>query len=122
IVGYTRFGSALHPSAAYSLHVAVDGIGTMRDPFIYKSGDDYYHKTFTTNTGRNRWGDFTMAQVDPSDDKTLWVLQEYAKTRTGTSDGTTGSNSSKWSTWYASVTTYSITSSAGANGTISPNG
>src|SRR5439155_7743047 len=84
-----------------------------------------YHKTFSTATGRNRWGDFSSAQVDPSDDQTLWTLQEYAKTRTGTDDGNTGSNSSKWSTWWAAVgpnVTYTITASAGPNGGISPSG
>src|SRR5206468_7455615 len=46
IVGYSRYGSSLHPSAAYSLHLASDGLGTMRDPLSYKVGEDYYHKTF----------------------------------------------------------------------------
>src|SRR5207249_10118435 len=76
-------------------------------------------------SGRNRWGDFSTAQVDPSDDQTLWVLQEYAKTRTSTDDGTTGTNGSKWSTWWAAVqnvNTFTITASAGAGGTISPSG
>jgi hypothetical protein len=105
IVGYSRFGAALHPSAAYSVHFAADGLGTIRDPLTYKAGDDYYHKTFTTTTDRNRWGDFSTAQVDPSDDRTLWTLQEYARTRTGTDDGNTLSNSSRWSSWWAAVTT-----------------
>src|SRR5262249_45356428 len=51
----------------------------------------------------NRWGDFTTTQVDPCDDQSLWTLQEYAKTRTSTDDGTTGSNGSKWGTWWAEV-------------------
>jgi hypothetical protein len=123
IVGYSQFSSAQHPSAGYSLRMAGDGAGTIRDPFIYKVGDDYYHKTFSTTTGRNRWGDFSTAQVDPSDDRSLWTLQEYAKTRPGTDDGNTGSNSSRWSSWWAGVkTAYTITASAGPNGSISPAG
>jgi len=103
IVGYSQFSSAQHPSAGYSMHLAGDAAGTLRDPLIYKTGEDYYHKDF--GSGRNRWGDFSQAQVDPSDDRTLWVLDEYAKARTGTNDGTTGANSSRWSTWWASVGT-----------------
>jgi len=103
LIGYSQFSSAQHPSAGYSMHLAGDAAGTLRDPLIYKSGDDYYHKTFSTTTGRNRWGDFSQAQVDPSDDQTLWTLQEYAKARPGTDDGNTGSNSSRWSTWWAAV-------------------
>jgi hypothetical protein len=123
IVGYSQFSSAQHPSAGYSYHNHVDALGTMRDPLVYKAGEDYYHKDF--GSGRNRWGDFTTAQVDPSDDQTLWVLQEYAKTRTGTDDGATGSNSSKWSNYWAAVSaapTFAITASAGAGGSISPSG
>jgi hypothetical protein len=71
----------------------------MRDPFIYKTGEDYYHKTFSGT--RNRWGDYSKAQVDPSNDLDLWTVQEYAKARVGTDDGNTGSNSSRWGTWWA---------------------
>ncbi len=101
IIGYSQFSSAQHPSAGYSMHLNADGAGTLRDPLIYKAGEDYYHKDF--GSGRNRWGDFSQAQVDPTDDRTLWVVQEYAKNRVGTNDGTTGANSSRWSTWWASV-------------------
>jgi hypothetical protein len=103
ILGFTQFSSAQHPSAGYAMRLGPDAPGTIRDAFIYHAGEDYYHKTFTTATGRNRWGDFTTCQVDPCDDQTLWTLQEYAKTRTGTDDGNTGSNSSKWSSWWAAV-------------------
>jgi hypothetical protein len=101
IVGYSQFSSAQHPSAGYSVHLTADAAGTIRDPQIYKTGEDYYHKDF--GGGRNRWGDFSQAQVDPSDDQSLWVIDEYAKNRTGTNDGTTGANSSRWSTYWAKV-------------------
>jgi hypothetical protein len=103
IVGYSQFSSAQHPSAGYSVHQAGDAAGSTRDPLIYKQGEDYYHKTFSTNTGRNRWGDFSQAQVDPSDDQSLWVVDEYAKNRPGVSDTTSGANSSRWSTYWAKV-------------------
>ncbi|MGE5179757.1 MAG: Calx-beta domain-containing protein [Bacteroidota bacterium] len=103
LIGYSQFSSAQHPSSGYSMHLAGDAAGSVRDPFIYKPGEDYYHKTFSTTTGRNRWGDFSAAQVDPTDDQTLWTLQEYGKTRPGTNDGNTGANSSRWSTYWVSV-------------------
>jgi hypothetical protein len=101
IVGYTQFSSAQHPSAGYSYRDHADAPGTIRDALIYKPGEDYYHKDF--GGGRNRWGDFSQASVDPSDDRSLWVLQEYAKTRVNTDDGVTGGNGSRWSTWWANV-------------------
>jgi hypothetical protein len=101
MIGYSQFSSAQHPASGYSMHLAADAAGTVRDPLIYKAGEDYYHKDF--GSGRNRWGDFSQAQVDPSDDRTLWTVQEYAKTRVNTNDGTTGANGSRWSTYWASV-------------------
>ena len=101
MIGYSQFSSAQHPAAGYSMHLDGDAAGSVRDPVVYKAGDDYYHKDF--GAGRNRWGDFSAAQVDPSDDRSLWTLQEYAKARVNTNDGTTGSNGSRWSTWWANV-------------------
>lgn len=103
LVGFTQFSSAQHPGTGYAVHMAADGAGTLRDPLITHAGEDYYHKTFSTTTGRNRWGDFSTAQVDPVDDATLWAVDEYAKARVSTDDGNTGSNGSRWSTWWAAV-------------------
>jgi hypothetical protein len=100
IVGFTEFSSAQFPSAGYTFRSRVPA-APMGDPFIYKAGEDYYHKTFGGT--RNRWGDYSAAQVDPSDDAALWTLQEYAMLRVGTDDGDTGSNSSRWSTWWAKL-------------------
>ena len=33
IVGYSQFSSAQHPSAGYSVHLASDGAGTIRETF-----------------------------------------------------------------------------------------
>ena len=92
ILGFSQFSSSQFPSAGYTYRFHSDAPGLMRDPLIYKAGEDYYHKTFSTATGRNRWGDYSTAQVDPSDDQSLWTIQEYAQARVGTDDGNTGSN------------------------------
>lgn len=125
LVGFTQFSSAAYASAGWAYHDHNDPAGTMRDPVVVKAGEDYYHKTFSTATGRNRWGDYSTVQVDPSDDLSFWSLQEYAKARTGTDDGNTGSNSSRWSSWWAKMSPgnyFNITASANAGGSISPNG
>jgi hypothetical protein len=125
LVGFTRFSSASYPSAAWAYRDHNDPPGTMRDPVIVKAGEDYYHKTFSTATGRNRWGDYSTVQVDPSDDLSFWSLQQYAKARTGTDDGNTGSNSSRWSSWWAKLSPgsyFTITATAGTGGSITPSG
>ncbi len=102
VLGFSRFSSADHPSAGYAVHRASDGSGSLRDAYVFHAGEDYYHKTFTTAAGRNRWGDFSTAAVDP-DDVGLWTVQEYAKARVGTDDGNGGANGSRWSTWWAGI-------------------
>jgi hypothetical protein len=101
LVCFGQFSSARFPSAGYALRFAADAAGTLRQPVVVKSGEDYYHKDF--GSGRNRWGDYAKAQVDPTDDASLWMVAEYAKARVGTDDGTSGSNSSRWGTWWARV-------------------
>ena len=101
IVCFSEYSSAEYPSAGYAMRFAADAAGTLREPVLAQPGEDYYHKDF--GSGRNRWGDYAKAQVDPSDDKSLWLVAQYAKARTGTDDGSTGSNSSRWGTWWARI-------------------
>lgn len=100
LVGFSQFASNQYGAAGYAIHLAADPAGSLRDPLIYKAGEDYYHKDF--GSGRNRWGDYAKAQVDPADDRSLWMIAEYAKVRAGTDDGS-GNNSSRWGTWIANV-------------------
>lgn len=117
LLGFSQFSSSQYAASGYTVHGRADGAGVMNDPVIFKAGEDYYHKTFSGT--RNRWGDYSKAQVDPSDDTSLWVLQEYAKARTGTDDGNTGSNSSRWATWWAALspTLPAETAPGGTSGT-----
>lgn len=100
IVAFTQHTATGFASSGYAVHLSTDGAGVMNSPFIYLTGLDYYHKDF--GSGRNRWGDYARAQLDPSNND-LWVITEYAKARTGTDDGGTGSNSSRWGTEWARV-------------------
>ena len=99
VLAMSRFSSNTYPSAAYAFRAGTDVAGTFRDPYVYKAGDDYYNKDF--GSGRNRWGDYVRALQDPNDPKAFWIVSQYAKARVGTDDGTTGSNSSRWGTWWA---------------------
>ena len=102
VVGFSQFSSAQHPSAAYAFHDHNDPAGTIREPVVYQPGKDYYHKTL--GTGRDRWGDYSKAQVDPNK-LDFWVFQEYAESRSGEDDtDTIYGNSSRWGTAWAKVT------------------
>lgn len=100
LLGYSQFASNQFASAGYSFRATTDAAGTMRDPVIYKAGEDYYSKAFSGT--QNRWGDYSHAAVDPVNDRDLWTIQEYAGTRT-TPDANTTTNNSRWGTWWAKV-------------------
>jgi hypothetical protein len=100
LLGFTEFESDDYADAGYALRLGGDAAGTMRDPVIYKEGEDYYQKTFSGT--RNRWGDYSHAVVDPVNDRDLWTIQEYPMLRVGATG--TGSNDSRWGTWWAKIT------------------
>ena len=100
LMGFSEFESDDYADAGYVFRLGTDAAGTMRDPIIYKEGEDYYEKTFSGT--RNRWGDYSHTLIDPVNDRDLWTVQEYAQPRVGTTG--TGSNDSRWGTWWAKVT------------------
>ncbi len=101
LLGYSEFESDDFADAGYSFRLGTDPAGTMRDPVIYKEGEDYYSKAFSGPS--NRWGDYSHSVVDPVNDRDMWTIQEYAGTRTVPNANTT-TNNSRWGTWWAKVT------------------
>lgn len=99
LLGFSEFESDDYVDAGYAFRASTDPAGTMRDPVIYKEGEDYYQKTFGGT--RNRWGDYSHTLVDPVNDRDMWTLQEYAMLRVGTTGQ--GTNDSRWGTWWAKV-------------------
>ncbi len=99
LFGFSEFESDDYADAGYTFRTAADPAGTMRDPVIYKEGEDYYQKTFSSN--RNRWGDYSHSVVDPINDRDMWTVQEYSRLRVGTTG--LGTNDSRWGTWWAKV-------------------
>jgi hypothetical protein len=100
LMGFSELESDDYVDAGYTFRLGTDAAGTMRDPAIYKEGEDYYSKTFSGT--RNRWGDYSHTLIDPVNDRDLWTVQEYAQPRVGTTGQ--GSNDSRWGTWWAKVT------------------
>ena len=100
MVGFSEFESDDFADAGYAVRLGTDAAGTMRDPVIYKEGEDYYSKDFSS--GRNRFGDYSATRPDPVNDRDIWTVQEYAGTRTVPNNLST-TNNSRWGTWWAKV-------------------
>lgn len=88
-IGYCTFYTNNYPSAAYTYR---RGLAGGFNSAVYRGGEDWYEYTFG---GRNRWGDYTATYTDPEDNKAIWIISQYARTRSG--------GVSYWGTWWKKI-------------------
>ena len=98
LLGFSRFGSNQYASADYAYRSCSDAPNTFRDEVAYKPGDGAYFKTYGGTV--NRWGDYSGTWVDPTDDSSLWTIQEYAELFTGSKSS---KNPGTWGTWWGTL-------------------
>ncbi|RMH92809.1 MAG: lamin tail domain-containing protein, partial [Calditrichaeota bacterium] len=92
-IGFSASAATIHPGAYYTGRLSTDPSGTVQSSGTLAAGVDYYIRTF--GSGRNRWGDYTATVIDPTDENTFWVFNEYAITR---GNPTTGGEDGQWGT------------------------
>ena len=81
-IGFSASAPTIFPGAYYTGRVAGDPAGTVQPSGVLRTGLDFYVRTFgTPGVDRNRWGDYSGTVVDPIDDLTFWVCNEYAITQ-----------------------------------------
>jgi len=97
IIGFAASAPTIYPGAYYVGRYSTTPAGTVLATQIFKPGLDYYIRTF--GTGRNRWGDYSGSSVDPSDDQTFYIFNEYALTRGTPISGEEG----RWGTAFGVV-------------------
>lgn len=88
MVTYSRSSANEFPGAFLSGRKKTDPAG-LSGSVPMKVGAGNYVVTFSGT--RNRWGDYSGAAVDPSDQTTMWAHTEYASARNA------------WSTWITSA-------------------
>lgn len=69
-LGYSRSSTSLNPSIYYTTRLASDAPGTFGSEELMFAGAG-------SQTGSNRWGDYSALSVDPADDCTFWFTSEY---------------------------------------------
>jgi hypothetical protein len=76
-MGYTKSSLELYPSIYFTGRRAEDPPGemTFQEIELYKGLN--YVNNYGSNSGRNRWGDYTSMLVDPADDSTFWYTSMY---------------------------------------------
>jgi hypothetical protein len=78
-IGFAASGDSIFPGAYFTGRQTIDPPGMVQPTQTLRAGLDYYYRTFNPpGQGRNRWGDYSGMAVDPSDDATFWVFNEYA--------------------------------------------
>ena len=72
-IGYSVASGATYPSIRYTGWEVGNALGTLQAETQIATGGG-------SQTGYNRWGDYSTMRVDPSDDCTFWYTQEYQAT------------------------------------------
>jgi hypothetical protein len=93
--GFCASASTIYAGAYATAHLSGDPAGTVQATETIRAGVDYYVRTF--GGSRNRWGDYTGAALDPTDDNVVWLFNQYALTR-----ATSGAERGRWGTAWAS--------------------
>ncbi|MBK8254937.1 MAG: hypothetical protein IPK82_20055 [Polyangiaceae bacterium] len=109
LIGYSRFSSSQYASANYAFRSGSDPLNTVQADSTFQAGIAPYYKP-SVSTNRNRWGDYSSTVVDPTDDTTLWTIQEAADLPAASYD--------RWFTAWAKV----VPASCGPNGTACNDG
>lgn len=72
-LGCTQASALLYLSAVTCGRLATDPLDTLQTPTVYANSSTGY------NLG-DRWGDYSYIGLDPSDDMTMWCIQEWCNT------------------------------------------
>jgi hypothetical protein len=72
-VGYSVSASTLDPLINIASRAPTDTLGVLSSETTFSTSTGY-------QKGHSRWGDYSAASVDPSDDCTIWYTQEYLTT------------------------------------------
>ena len=95
-LGFSASANTIYPGAYYTGRAAGDPAGTVQASGTLMAGTDWYYRAFSGT--RNRWGDYSGISLDPADEATFWVFNEYAMTR-GTPTNTPPQDG-RWATRY----------------------
>jgi type V secretory pathway adhesin AidA len=76
--GFSTAGSPFRVDVAKSGRLATDTLGSVTAPTLITSSTTSYNPPGDSggSNGR-RWGDYSFVSIDPTDDMTMWTVQEF---------------------------------------------
>jgi hypothetical protein len=90
LLGYSRFSPTEYISGNLAFRFSFDPPGTLRGDQVAKAGESSYD--VDNGGGGFRWGDFSHTVPDPTDDLSLWTIQQYAASPAG-----------HWAVWWKRI-------------------
>src|SRR6266446_1831627 len=72
--GFSTAGPAFRINGATTGRLATDTLGTVNAPALLTGSSTSYNPS---DGSPHRWGDYSFTSVDPSDDMTMWTIQEF---------------------------------------------
>lgn len=80
VMTFSRCSTTEFASMFFTGRHTTDPPGTLRPSVLLKAGTANYTKL--DGSGRNRWGDYTGAGLDPADSRTIWFYNGWASAAT----------------------------------------
>jgi hypothetical protein len=78
-IGFTASGPVQRINAGFTGRLATDAPGVTDPPTLYTNALQAYNPPLDPNdTGGRQWGVWSYTSVDPTDDMTMYTIQEYA--------------------------------------------
>lgn len=72
LMSYSTSSRSIHPGIAYTGRVPGDALDTMESENVLVNGSG-------SEVGSSRWGDYSAMRIDPADDCTFWLTNQYLK-------------------------------------------
>jgi hypothetical protein len=88
-MGVSGSSTTQYAAAYFSGRLNSDPLGENAAAQLYRQGDGPQNNI--DGYGRNRWGDYSLTSLDPTDERTFWTIQEY------------GHGTNIWGTWVAQL-------------------
>ena len=93
-IGFALSSPNHYPGAYYAGRLATDAAGTVRSTHTLAAGVADYLRTFGGPS--NRWGDYSGMALDPSNEVTFWVFNQYSLTPGTPLNGEDGRWGTRW--------------------------
>lgn len=99
--GFSASAPTIYAGAFVTGRSPFDALGTVRLSEVVQEGLGPYKRYFSGP--RNRWGDYSGAALDPSNQDFFWVFNEYADEPGNPTNGSQGPEDGRWGTAWARV-------------------